>query len=255
MLFRSMLTDIEKAKADQQGYRATDDDRYQLLEIQAYLDIDGYEDLDEEGEPTGIALPYIVTIDRGTTKVLGIRRNWKPEDEKKLKRQHFVDYCYIPGFGFYGLGLIHIIGGYARAGTMIIRQLVDAGTLSNLPGGLKSRGLRVKGDDTPISPGEFRDVDVPSGSIKDNIMTLPYKEPSQVLAQLLDKITEEGRRLGAISDMNISDMSANAPVGTTLALLERTLKTMSAVQARVHYSMKQEFKLLKNIIQIGRAHV
>ena len=245
----NMLTDIEKVKADQQGYRATDDDRYQLLEIQAYLDIEGFEDKDEDGEPTGIALPYIVTIDRGTTKVLGIRRNWRPSDAKKLKRQHFVDYCYIPGFGFYGLGLIHIIGGYARAGTMLIRQLVDAGTLSNLPGGLKSRGLRVKGDDTPISPGEFRDVDIPSGSIKDNIMTLPYKEPSQVLAGLLDKITEEGRRLGAISDMNISDMSANAPVGTTLALLERTLKTMSAVQARVHYSMKQEFKLLKNIIR------
>ena len=245
----NMLTDIEKAKADQQGYRATDDDRYQLLEIQAYLDIDGYEDLDEEGEPTGIALPYIVTIDRGTTKVLGIRRNWKPEDEKKLKRQHFVDYCYIPGFGFYGLGLIHIIGGYARAGTMLIRQLVDAGTLRNLPGGLKARGLRVKGDDTPINPGEFRDVDVPSGSIKDNIMMLPYNEPSGTLLTLLNNITEEGRRLGAISDMNISDMSANAPVGTTLALLERTLKTMSAVQARVHYSMKQEFKLLKNIIR------
>ena len=245
----SFLTDIEKVKADQQGYRATDDDRYQLLEIQVDLDIDGYEDLDEDGEPTGIGLPYIVTIDRGTTKILAIRRNWKPSDAKKLKRQHFVDYCYIPGFGFYGLGLIHIIGGYARAGTMLIRQLVDAGTLSNLPGGLKSRGLRVKGDDTPISPGEFRDVDVPSGSIKDNIMTLPYKEPSQTLLTLLNQITEEGRRLGAISDMNISDMSANAPVGTTLALLERTLKTMSAVQARVHYSMKQEFKLLKNIIR------
>ena len=245
----NMLTDIEKVKADQQGYRATDDDRYQLLEIQAYLNLPGYEDVDENGEPTEIGLPYIVTIDRGTTKVLGIRRNWKPDDEKKLKRQHFVDYCYIPGFGFYGLGLIHIIGGYARAGTMLIRQLVDAGTLSNLPGGLKSRGLRVKGDDTPISPGEFRDVDVPSGSIKDNIMTLPYKEPSATLLTLLNQITEEGRRLGAISDMNISDMSANAPVGTTLALLERTLKTMSAVQARVHYSMKQEFKLLKNIIR------
>jgi hypothetical protein len=245
----NVLTDIEKVKADQQGYRATDDDRYQLLEIQAYLDIEGYEDLDENGEPTEIGLPYIITIDRGTTKVLGLRRNWKPDDDKKLKRQHFVDYCYIPGFGFYGLGLIHIIGGYARAGTMLIRQLVDAGTLSNLPGGLKSRGLRVKGDDTPISPGEFRDVDVPSGSIKDNIMTLPYKEPSATLLTLLNQITEEGRRLGAISDMNISDMSANAPVGTTLALLERTLKTMSAVQARVHYSMKQEFKLLKNIIR------
>jgi hypothetical protein len=165
-----------------------------------------------------------------------------------LKRQHFVHYVYVPGFGFYGLGLIHIIGGYAKAGTSIIRQLVDAGTLSNLPGGLKTRGLRIKGDDTPISPGEFRDVDVPSGSIRDNIMTLPYQEPSQTLLALLNQITEEGRRLGAISDMNISDMSANAPVGTTLALLERTLKPMAAVQSRVHYAMKQEFKLLKAII-------
>ena len=245
----NILTDIEKAKADQQGYRATDDDRHQLLEIQVNLDIPGFEDTDEFGEPTGIAVPYIVTIERGTNKVLGIRRNWQPDDVKKLKRMHFVDYCYIPGFGFYGLGLIHIIGGYARAGTMLIRQLVDAGTLRNLPGGLKARGLRVKGDDTPINPGEFRDVDVPSGSIKDNIMMLPYNEPSSTLLTLLNNITEEGRRLGAISDMNISDMSANAPVGTTLALLERTLKTMSAVQARVHYSMKQEFKLLKNIIR------
>ena len=200
------------------------------------------------GEPTGIALPYVITYERGTNKVLAIRRNWDETDPKKLKRQHFVHYVYVPGFGFYGMGLIHLIGGYARAGTSLIRQLVDAGTLSNLPGGLKSRGLRVKGDDTPIAPGEFRDVDVPSGAIKDNIMTLPYKEPSQVLALLLDKINEEGRRLGAISDMNISDMSANAPVGTTLALLERTLKTMSAVQARVHFAMKQEFKLLKEII-------
>ena len=242
-------TDIEKHKADQQGYKVSDDDRYQILEIHADLDIEGYEDLGEDGEPTGIALPYVVTIERGTGEVLAIRRNYDPEDHKKLKRQHFVDYIYIPGFGFYGMGLIHIIGGYARAGTSIIRQLVDAGTLSNLPGGLKSRGMRIKGDDTPIQPGEFRDVDVPSGGIKDNVMTLPYKEPSNVLLTLLDRITNEGRRLGSISDMNISDMSANAPVGTTLALLERTLKTMGAVQARVHYSMKQEFKLLKNIIR------
>jgi hypothetical protein len=242
-------TDIEKHKADQQGYKVSDDDRFQILEIHADLDIEGYEDKDEDGEPTGIALPYVVTIERGTGEVLAIRRNWNPEDNKKLKRQHFVDYIYIPGFGFYGMGLIHIIGGYARAGTSLIRQLVDAGTLSNLPGGLKSRGMRIKGDDTPIQPGEFRDVDVPSGGIKDNVMTLPYKEPSNVLLTLLDRITNEGRRLGSISDMNISDMSANAPVGTTLALLERTLKTMGAVQARVHYSMKQEFKLLKNIIR------
>ena len=191
----------------------------------------------------------MVTIDCGTDEVLAIYRNWEEEDPKKLKRQHFVDYCYIPGFGFYGLGLIHIIGGYARAGTALIRQLVDAGTLSNLPGGLKSRGMRVKGDDTPIAPGEFRDVDVPSGTIKDNVMTLPYKEPSGTLLTLLNQITEEGRRLGSIGEMKVSDMSANAPVGTTLALLERQLKTMSAVQARVHNSMKQEFKLLKNIIR------
>jgi len=180
---------------------------------------------------------------------LSVYRNWKEDDEKQLKRQHFVQYDYVPGFGAYGFGYIHLIGGYARAGTSLIRQLVDAGTLSNLPGGLKSRGLRIKGDDTPIAPGEFRDVDVPSGTVRDNIMPLPYKEPSQVLAALLDRITEEGRRLGSIADMNISDMSANAPVGTTLALLERQLKTMSAVQARVHFSMKQEFKLLKEIIR------
>ena len=203
----------------------------------------GFEDED------GIALPYVVTIDKGTNKVLAIYRNWKETDKLKIKRDHFVQYDYIPGFGAYGFGYIHLIGGYARAGTSLIRQLVDAGTLSNLPGGLKSRGLRIKGDNTPIAPGEFRDVDVPSGSVRDNIMPLPYKEPSQVLALLLERITEEGRRLGSIADMKVSDMSANAPVGTTLALLERQLKTMSAVQARVHYSMKQEFKLLKAIIR------
>jgi len=243
------LSDIEKKKADQQGYKATDDDRFQLLEVHVYWDLEGFEDTDSEGEETGIGLPYVITIDRGTNKILAIRRNYLEDDAKKTKRQHFVDYCYIPGFGFYGMGLIHIIGGYARAGTSLIRQLVDAGTLANLPGGLKARGARIKGDDTPIQPGEFRDVDVPSGVIKDNIMMLPYKEPSGTLLTLLDRITEEGRRLGSISDMKISDMSANAPVGTTLALLERTLKTMGAVQARVHYSMKQEFKLLKSIIR------
>ena len=236
-------TDIEKKKAEEGGYTLQDDDRYTLLEIHADLCIDGVDD-----EESDLAKPYVVTIDKGTGKVLAVRRNWDEDDELRLKRQHFVHYIYVPGFGFYGLGLIHIIGGYARAGTSIIRQLVDAGTLSNLPGGLKSRGLRIKGDDTPIQPGEFRDVDVPSGSVKDNIMTLPYKEPSQTLLALLQRITEEGRRLGAISDMNVSDMSANAPVGTTLAILERTLKPMAAVQARVHYAMKQEFKLLKTII-------
>jgi len=236
-------TDVEKKKAEDQGYSLTDDDRYQIVEVHIDYDMPGYEDEDE------IALPYVVSIDRATTKVLSVYRNWEESDEQKAKRQHFVQYTYIPGFGPYGIGLINLIGGYARAGTSIIRQLVDAGTLSNLPGGLKSRGLRTKGDDTPIAPGEFRDVDVPSGSIRDNIMPLPYKEPSQVLLALLNQLTDEGRRLGSIADMNISDMSANSPVGTTLALLERQLKTMSAVQARVHYSMKQEFQLLRDIIR------
>ena len=236
-------TDIEERKAEEGGFTLSEDNRYSLCEIHIDYVIEGIDEDDDD-----LAKPYVITIDRSTSTVLAIRRNWNPDDELRLKRQHFVHYVYVPGFGFYGMGLIHIIGGYARAGTSIIRQLVDAGTLSNLPGGLKSRGLRVKGDDTPIAPGEFRDVDVPSGSIKDNIMTMPYKEPSQVLLSLLNQITTEGRRLGAISDMNISDMSANAPVGTTLALLERTLKPMAAVQSRVHYAMKQEFKLLKNII-------
>ncbi len=236
-------TDIEKRKAEEGGYSITDDDRYAIYEVHADLIIDGVDEDEEE-----IAKPYVVTIERGTGNVLAIRRNWSEEDPLMLKRQHFVHYVYVPGFGFYGLGLIHIIGGYARAGTSLIRQLVDAGTLSNLPGGLKSRGLRIKGDDTPIEPGEWKDVDVPSGSIRDNIMPLPYKEPSQTLLALLNQITTEGRRLGAISDMNISDMSANAPVGTTLALLERTLKPMAAVQARVHYAMKQEFKMLKALM-------
>jgi hypothetical protein len=236
-------TDVEKKKADEQGASVSDDDRYQFCEIQIDYDMPGFEDKD------GIALPYIITIDKGTDKILSIYRNYKEDDPLKLKRDHFVQYDYVPGFGAYGFGYIHLIGGYARAGTSLIRQLIDAGTLSNLPGGLKTRGLRIKGDDTPIAPGEFRDVDVPSGSVRDNIMALPYKEPSQVLAALLDRITEEGRRLGSIADMKISDMSANSPVGTTLALLERQLKTMSAVQARVHFSMKQEFKLLKSIIR------
>ena len=240
---QSFPTDVEKKKAEEGGYTIQNDERYTLLEISVDMLIDGVDDEEDD-----LPKPYVVTIDRGTQEVLSVRRNWKEEDPLRLKDDHFVHYVYVPGFGFYGLGLIHIIGGYARAGTSIIRQLVDAGTLSNLPGGLKARGLRVKGDDTPINPGEFRDVDVPSGSIKDNIMMLPYKEPSQTLLALLQRITEEGRRLGAISDMNVSDLSANAPVGTTLALLERTLKPMAAVQARVHYAMKQEFKLLKKII-------
>jgi hypothetical protein len=239
----SFHSDIEKKKAEDQGYTLTEDNRFQLFETHVEYDLPGFED------PDGLALPYVVTIDRGTNKVLAIYRNWEEPDTTHLKRDHFVQYDYITGFGAYGIGYIHLIGGYARAGTALIRQLVDAGTLSNLPGGLKARGLRIKGDDTPIAPGEFRDVDVASGTVRDNIMPLPYKEPSQVLAALLDRITNEARRLGSIADMQVSDMGANAPVGTTLALLERQLKTMSAVQARVHYSMKQEFKLLKGIIR------
>jgi hypothetical protein len=243
------LDEVEKKIAEKMGFKATSDDRFKLLEMHVYLDLPGYEDEDEDGEPTGIALPYVVTIEKGTQEILSIRRNWRPEDENKQKRQHFVHYGYVPGFGFYCFGLIHLVGAFAKSGTSLIRQLVDAGTLSNLPGGFKTRGLRVKGDDTPIAPGEFRDVDVPSGAIKDNLMTLPYKEPSQVLYQLLGTIVEEGRRFASAADMKVSDMSANAPVGTTLAILERTLKVMSAVQARIHYSMKQELRLLKDIIR------
>jgi|TARA_R110000850_G_scaffold156794_1_gene280987 hypothetical protein len=242
------LDDIEKQKAEEMGLAASEDDRYRLLEMHIELDLVGFEHKDKDGEFTGIALPYVITIDKNTTQILAIRRNWYDGDELHTKRQHFVHYQYIPGFGFYGYGLIHLIGGYARSATMIIRQLVDAGTLSNLPGGLKSRGLRIKGDDTPIQPGEFRDVDVPSGSIRDNILPLPYKEPSQVLMALFQNIVQEGRAFASSGDMNVSDMSANAPVGTTLAILERTLKVMGAVQARMHYSMRQEFRLLKSII-------
>ena len=243
------LDEVEKKIAEKMGFRATADDRYKLLEIHIDLDLEGYEDVDEDGDPTGIALPYVVTIEKGTGTILAIRRNWRPEDEKKQKRNHFVHYGYVPGFGFYCFGLIHLVGAFAKSGTSLIRQLVDAGTLSNLPGGFKTRGLRIKGDDTPIAPGEFRDVDVPSGVMRDNILPLPYKEPSQVLYSLLNTIVEEGRRFASAADMQISDMSANSPVGTTLAILERTLKVMSAVQARIHYSMKQELCLLKDIIR------
>jgi hypothetical protein len=242
------LDDVEKQKAEEMGLSALQDDRYRVLEMHVDLDLSGFEHTDKKGRLTGIALPYVVTIEKGTRKVLAIRRNWYEGDVLHTKRQHFVHYQYIPGFGFYGYGLIHLIGGYAKSATMLIRQLVDAGTLSNLPGGLKSRGLRVKGDDTPIQPGEFRDVDVPSGSIRDNILPLPYKEPSQVLFALFQNIVQEGRQFASSGDMNVSDMSSQAPVGTTLALLERTLKVMTAVQARLHYTMKQEFKLLKVII-------
>jgi len=234
-------TDIEKAKAQKEGIEQTKDERYQIYEVHIEYDLPGYED--------ELPLPYVITIDKGTNKVLAIRRNYKEDDPRKAARQHFVHYMYIPGFGAYGFGLIHIIGGYATAGTMLIRQLVDAGSLSNLPGGLKSRGLRIKGDDTPIAPGEWRDVDVPGGAIRDNILPLPYKEPSQTLLALLNQITEEARRLSGMADMKVSDMSSQAPVGTTLALLERQLKTMGAVQARIHAAMKEEFKLLKEIIR------
>jgi len=234
-------TDIEKAKAQKEGVEQVKDERYQIYEVHIEYDLPGYEE--------DLPLPYVITIDKGTSKVLAIRRNYREDDSRKVARQHFVHYMYIPGFGAYGFGLIHIIGGYAQAGTLLIRQLVDAGSLSNLPGGLKSRGLRIKGDDTPIAPGEFRDVDVPSGSIRDNILPLPYKEPSQVLLALLNQITEEARRLSGMADMKVSDMSSQAPVGTTLALLERQLKTMGAVQARIHAAMKEEFRLLKDIIR------
>jgi len=241
--------DVEKKIAERMGFRASSDDRFKILEMHVTIDLKGYEDKDDEGNPTGIGLPYVITIEKHSTKVLAIKRNWNPDDDLKLKRQHFVHYGYVPGFGFYCFGLIHLIGAYSKAGTSLIRQLVDAGTLSNLPGGFKTKGLRVKGDDTPIAPAEFRDVDVASGTIKDNIMALPYKEPSQVLAGLMDKIIDEGRRFASAADLKISDMSAQSPVGTTLAILERTLKIMSAVQARIHYSMRQEFRLLKGIIR------
>ena len=243
------LEEVEKKIAEKMGFNATTDNRFKLLEMHVDLDLEGYEDEDKNGEKTGIALPYVVTIERSTQTVLAIRRNWNPDDDTKQKRQHFVHYGYIPGFGFYCFGLIHLIGAFAKSGTMLLRQLVDAGTLSNLPGGFKARGLRIKGDDTPIAPAEFRDVDVPSGTIRDNIMALPYKEPSQVLNQLMNQIIDEGRRFASAADLKVSDMSANAPVGTTLAILERTLKVMSAVQARIHYAMKQEFRLLKGIIR------
>ena len=243
------IEEVEKKIAEKMGFRAVTDDRYRILEMHVDLDLKGYEDTNKKGDETGIALPYVVTIDKSSLQVLAIRRNWKPDDKLKRKRNHFVHYGYIPGFGFYAFGLIHLIGAFAKSGTSILRQLVDAGTLSNLPGGLKSRGMRVKGDDTPIAPGEFRDVDVPSGSIRDNILPLPYKEPSQVLAQLMNQIIDEGRRFASAADMKVSDMSSQSPVGTTLAILERTLKVMSAVQARVHYSMHEELRLLKDIIR------
>ena len=251
---------IQEAKDNETGFSATYDDRHLLLEMHVEMDMPGFEDLDKDGEPTGIPLPYVGTILKSTGDVLAVRRNWDPVPEEtdgnkaaqvvyKQPNQYFVHYQYVPGFGSYGFGLVHLVGNSAKSATAITRQLVDAGTLSNLPGGLKTLGLRIKGDDTPISPGEFRDVDVASGVLRDNIMPLPYKEPSQVLMQLLGIITEEARRFAATPDMKVSDMSAQAPVGTTLALIERNLKVMSAVQARMHFSMKQELKLLAKMIR------
>jgi len=242
------LDEVEKKIAEKMGFRATSDFRYKLLEMQVDLDLVGFEHKDKDGNETGIALPYLVTFEHGSNKILSIRRNWKESDKTHQKRQHFVHYGYVPGFGFYYFGLIHLIGAFAKSGTSLIRQLVDAGTLANLPGGFKTRGMRVKGDDTPIAPAEFRDVDVASGTIKDNLMLLPYKEPSQVLMSLLNQIVEDGRRFANTADLTTADMSANAPVGTTLAILERTMKVMTAVQARIHYSLKQELRLLKVII-------
>lgn len=244
---QSVLDDIEKQKEKDEGYVGNVDNRFRVLEMHVELDLAGYED-EKKGEKTGIALPYVVTIEKGTSTILSIRRNWYEDDTLKLKRNHFVHYVYVPGFGFYGYGFIHLIGGYAKAATAIMRQLVDAGTLSNLPGGLKTKGLRVKGDDTPIAPGEFRDVDVASGTLRDNILPLPYKEPSQTLFSLLGQIIQEGRSFASAGDINVSDMSTQAPVGTTLAILERSLKISTAVQARLHYAMRIEFRLLKAII-------
>jgi len=240
---------IKKAKDKETGFSDINDDRYTLYESHVDLILEGDADLDDDGKPTGITRPYVVTLIKGSNDVLAIRRNWEQEDPLEIKRQHFVHYQYIPGFGAYGFGLFHLIGGYAKSATSLMRQLVDAGTLSNLPGGLKTRGMRIKGDDTPIAPGEWRDVDIASGALRDSILPLPYKEPSQVLMGLLGQIVEEGRRFAATADMKVSDMSAQAPVGTTLALLERQLKVMSAVQARLHYTFKQELRLLAAIIR------
>ncbi|CAB4169524.1 hypothetical protein UFOVP1302_27 [uncultured Caudovirales phage] len=242
--------EIQRVKDKLSGEQQIDtDDRHVLLEVHVDLDLAGYEDVGKDGEPTGVAIPYVVTVERSTGVVLSIYRNWKEDDALKLKRQHFVQYSYIPGFGFYPFGLIHLVGGIAKSATSILRQLVDAGTLANLPAGLKARGLRIKGDSTPLMPGEFRDVDIPSGAIKDSITFLPYKEPSQVLAGLLGTLVEEGRRFASIADLQIGDANQSAPVGTTLALMERAMKVMSAVQARLHASLKQELSLLVDIIR------
>tara|TARA_R100001510_G_scaffold15007_1_gene12314 strand:- start:3527 stop:5941 length:2415 start_codon:yes stop_codon:yes gene_type:complete len=240
------FSDIQEKYDELDGESATieDDDRHTLLEIHADLDLP-----EPFNDPDGIARPYVITVDKSSQNILAIRRNWIESDPKKMKRQHFVHYRYLPGLGFYGTGLIHIIGGLAKSATSVLRQLIDAGTLSNLPAGLKARGLRIKGDDTPLMPGEFRDVDVPGGAIRDSITFIPYKEPSSVLYQLLGNIVEEGRRIGSVADLQVGDMNPQAPVGTTLALMERSMKVMSGVQARLHASLKKELKILSNIIR------
>jgi len=244
-------SDIQEKYDELEGESPTyeHDDRYVLLEVHVDLDLEGYEDVDDDEEQTGIALPYVVTLVKGGSSVLSIRRNWYEDDPLRMKRLHFVHYQYMPGLGFYGFGLTHLIGGIAKSATSLLRQLVDAGTLSNLPGGLKARGLRIKGDDSPIMPGEFRDVDVPGGAIKDNITFLPYKEPSNVLHSLLGEIVEEGRRFASITDLKLADMKQDAPVGTTLALIERSMKVMSAIQARLHDAMRKEFILIAGIVR------
>jgi hypothetical protein len=245
-----MIDDIQEAKDKESGASAINDERLHILEMQVELDLEGFEDINPDtGEETGIALPYVVTLERHTGEILAIRRNWTDGDDFKNPRQHIVQYTYIPGFGSYGYGLIHLVGGFAESATSILRQLIDAGTLSNLPGGLKTNGLRIKNDSMPIAPGEWRDVDLAGGAMRDNIMPLPYKEPSATLFNLLQNVVDEGRRLAAVADVKIDAMSSEAPVGTTLAILERTLKVMSAVQSRVHTSMAQEFKLLAALIR------
>lgn len=244
---QQLLDDIDEEESEITGISLSEDHRHTLLEMVVDLDLVGFEDT-HEGEETGIALPYVVTVDRGTSQVLSIRRNWYEDDDLKRRRDHYAHYTYVPGLGFYGFGLIHLIGGMADASTSIIRQLVDAGTLSNLPGGLKTQGLRIVGDDTPIAPGEWRDVSVPAGAIRDNLLPLPYKEPSQVLYSLLGNIVEEGRRFASQADLKAADMNNEAPVGTTLALLERSLKVVTALQARLHASQKHEFKMLTRVV-------
>ena len=239
------FSDIQEKYDELDGESAVieDDDRHTILEMHVTINMP-----DEFDDPDGIARPYVVTIDKSSREILSIRKNWYEDDQRKKKRLHFVHYRYLPGLGFYGTGLIHLIGGLAKSATSILRQLVDAGTLSNLPAGLKARGLRIKGDDTPLMPGEFRDVDVPGGAIRDSITFIPYKEPSSVLYSLLGNIVEEGRRIGSVADIQVGDMNAQAPVGTTLALLERSMKVMSGVQARLHAAMKKELRLLAKIV-------